>query len=116
MNFKSTDKFYLVLMFIFCLFNPIYFFGIFIGYHFINFEERIYENISKKNRKMKQINSPTIYDDWPTTGVSKEVKLENKIRNQQMKLMRTNSIEDVKILNFLEKELEDFYNKKIQNS
>ena len=44
------------------------------------------------------------------------VKVENKIRNQQMKLMRTNSIEDVKILNFLENELEEFYNKKIKNS
>ena len=44
------------------------------------------------------------------------VKLENKIKNQQMKLMRTNSIEDVKILNFLENELEEFYNKKIKNS
>ena len=41
--------------------------------------------------------------------MSEEKILENKISNQQMKLMRTNSIEDVRVLNKLENDLEEYY-------
>ena len=68
-----------------------------------SFEKKIYSN---QNR--------TIFDDWPITGVSEEEKLENMLRNQASKLLKTNSIEDVKKYNEIEEKLENFYkNKKL---
>ena len=109
MNFKNLDKFYLVIMFIFCLFNPFYFIGLFFVYNFLKFEERFYNNISI--RKKNLVNNKNLIHNWPSSGVSEEKILENKISNQQMKLMRTNSIEDVKVLNKLENDLEEYYKK-----
>jgi len=105
MNFKNVDKFYLVIMFIFCIFNPFYFVGLFFVYNFLKFEERYYNNISI--RKKNSVDNKNY--NWPNSGVSEEKILENKISNQQMKLMRTNSIEDVRVLNKLENDLEEYY-------
>jgi len=107
MNFKNVDKFYLVIMFIFCIFNPFYFVGLFFVYNFLKFEERYYNNISI--RKKNSVDNKNY--NWPNSGVSEEKILENKISNQQMKLMRTNSIEDVRVLNKLENDLEEYYKK-----
>lgn len=105
MNFKNADKPYLIVMFIFCLFNPIYFVGLLFGYYILKFEEKFYNNIFIKKNSVKN----NIAEIWPTSGLSKEKILENKINNQQMKLMKTNSVEDVKILNKLENDLEKYF-------
>ena len=109
MNFKNADKLYLVIMFIFCLFNPFYFVGLLFVYNFLKFEESFYNNISI--RKKNSVNNKNLIQDWPTSGLLEEKILENKISNQQMKLMRTNSIEDVRVLNKLENDLEEYYKK-----
>ena len=108
MNFKNAEKPYLIGMFIFCLFNPIYFIGLFFGNLLINSEEKLYKKFSKE-KKIYSKQTRTIFDDWPTTGVSEEEKLENMLRNQASKLHKTNSIEDVKKYNEIEKKLENFY-------
>lgn len=113
MNFKNADKPYLFIMFVFCLFNPIYFIGLFFGYLLINSEEKLYKKFSKE-KKIYSTQNRTIFDDWPITGVSEEEKLENMLRNQASKLLKTNSIEDVKQYNEIEEMLENFYkNKKL---
>ena len=96
-------------MFIFCLFNPFYFVGLLFVYNFLKFEESFYNNISI--RKKNSVNNKNLIQDWPTSGLLEEKILENKISNQQMKLMRTNSIEDVRVLNKLENDLEEYYKK-----
>ena len=94
-------------MFIFCLFNPFYFVGLFFLYNFLKFEESFYNNISI--RKKNSVDNKNLIHNWPTSGLLEEKILENKISNQQMKLMRTNSIEDVRVLNKLENDLEEYY-------
>ena len=108
MNFKNVDKPYLIIMFIFCLLNPIYCIGLLFGYLLINSEEKIYKKFSKEKKVYCKQNR-TIFDDWPTQGVSKKVELENKIHNQSMKLMRTNSFKDLEYLVKLENDLENYY-------
>ena len=76
-------------------------------YNFLKFEERFYNNISI--RKKNLVHNKNLIPNWPRSGVSEEKILENKISNQQMKLMRTNSIEDVRVLNKLENDLEEYY-------
>lgn len=112
MNFKNANKPYLIIMFIFCLFNPIYFIGLFFGHLLINSEEKLYKKISK-DKQIYSNQTRTIFDDWPTTGISEEEKLENMLRNQASRLQKTNSIEDVKKYNEIEAKLEDFYKRKI---
>lgn len=48
MNFKNADKPYLIIMFIFCLFNPIYFVGLFFAQILIKSENKFYEKFSTK--------------------------------------------------------------------
>ncbi len=110
MNFKNVSKFYFFEMLIFCLLNPIYFVGLFFAHNFLKFEKNVYKNFSEKNNI--HINKVrTVFDEWPTTGVSEEEKLENMLSNQASKLLRTNSMEDLKKYNELEEKLEDFYNR-----
>jgi len=113
MNFKNVDKLYLIFIFIFCLFNPIYFVGLFFAQILIKSENKFYERFSKK-KTIYSNQDRTIFDDFPTTGVSEEERLENALSNQASKMLKTNSIEDVKKYNEIEKELENFYNRKYQ--
>jgi len=108
MNIKNADKTYLIIIFIFCLFNPIYFIGLFFVYLLINSEEKLHKKFSKE-KKIYINQNRTIFDVWPTTGISEEEKLENMLRNQASKLLKTNSIEDVKKYNEIEEMLENFY-------
>lgn len=107
MNFKNSDKLYLIILFIFCLFNPIYFIGIYFIYNFLKLEEKFYNKVSIRKNSLG--NNQNLIFSWPTSGLTEEEILENKIKNQEMRLMKTNSIEDVRILNKLENDLEEYY-------
>ena len=112
MNFKNADKPYLFFLFIFCLINPIYFIGLIVAHLLINSEEKLYKKFSKE-KKIYSNQNRTIFDDWPTTGISEEEKLENMLRNQASKLLATNSIEDVKKYNEIEEKLENYLKRKV---
>jgi hypothetical protein len=115
MNFKNLDlitKIYVVGLFIFCIFNPLYFIAFFVGFFGMKFEDKFLTGILKTNNgslPSNQTQLRSIYDPWPTTGVSKSVELENRIKNQHSKWWSTNDEDDLKEIYKLEEELEEYY-------
>jgi hypothetical protein len=115
MNLKNLEldtKIFVFGTFIFCIFNPLYFVGFFVGYLVIQFEEKFLTGILQTNKGTSSITQNklrSIYDTWPTTGVSKRVELENRIHNQYSKWWSSNDEDDLKLIYQLEEELEEYY-------
>ena len=115
MNFKNLEletKLLVLFYFIFCFFNPLYFVAFIAGYLMLRFEEKFLTGILQTNKETSsntQTKLVSIYDPWPTTGVSKSVELENRIHNQYSKWWSTNDEDDLKVIYQLEEELEEYY-------
>ena len=115
MNFKNLGldtKIFVLFYFIFCIFNPLYLVAFIAGYLMMGFEEKFLTGILQTNKETSsntQTKLVSIYDSWPTTGVSKSVELENRIHNQYSKWWSTNDEDDLKVIYQLEEELEEYY-------
>ena len=115
MNFKNLGfdgKIFVLFCFIFCIFNPLYLVAFIAGYLMMGFEEKFLTGILQTNKETSsntQTKLVSIYDSWPTTGVSKSVELENRIHNQYSKWWSTNDEDDLKVIYQLEEELEEYY-------
>ena len=115
MNFKNLGfdgKIFVLFYFIFCIFNPLFLVAFIAGYLMMGFEEKFLTGILQTNKGISSINQTdrvSIYDPWPTTGVSKSVELENRIHNQYSKWWSTNDEDDLKVIYQLEEELEEYY-------
>ena len=115
MNFKNLGldtKIFVLFYFIFCIFNPLYFVAFIAGYLMMGFEEKFLTGVLQTNSVTSSITQTeliSIYDPWPTTGVSKSVELENRIHNQYSKWWSTNDEDDLKVIYQLEGELEEYH-------
>ena len=115
MNFKNLGldtKILVLFYYIWSIFNPLYLVGFIAGYLMMVFEEKFLTGILQTNKETSsntQTKPVSIYDPWPTTGVSKSVELENRIHNQYSQWWSTNDEDDLKVIYQLEEELEEFY-------
>ena len=122
MNFKNLGfdgKIFVLFYFIFCIFNPLFLVAFIAGYLMMGFEEKFLTGILQTNKETSsntQTKRVSIYDPWPTTGVSKSVELENRIHNQYSKWWSTNDEDDLKVIYQLEEELEEYYRQNPQIS